>query len=347
MLAAVFHSPNVITLEERQLSKTENGVLIRVNACAVCGYDARVFRNGHQKVSTPVILGHELCGEILETVRTHNGKVIESGTRVVVCPIISCLNCKYCKSEQYNLCTNLREIGSTVDGGFAQYISIPEQILQIGGIVPVPSNLSNEEAALVEPLACCINGFYQMGRINCESQVAIIGDGPIGLLHLQLSKLYGAKTIMIGKNAERIRKAKSIGADQVILAHDLEQTRDNILQHTNGLGANAVIIATSNPVALNLAMAIASKNSKINIFGGMPKETHISIDPNWLHYNQISLIGSFSSTPDMLQEAARLAANKQIDLGKIISHRFSLDHIEEAIEVTEQYYGLRAVINRF
>jgi L-iditol 2-dehydrogenase len=186
-----------------------------------------------------------------------------------------------------------------------------------------------------------------MGRINCESQVAIIGDGPIGLLHLQLSKLYGAKTIMIGKNAERIRKAKSIGADQVIFAHDLEQTRDNILQHTNGLGANAVIIATSNPVALNLAMAIASKNSKINIFGGMPKETHISIDPNWLHYNQISLIGSFSSTPDMLQEAARLAANKQIDLGKIISHRFSLDHIEEAIEVTEQYYGLRAVINRF
>jgi L-iditol 2-dehydrogenase len=347
MLAAVFHSPNVITLEERQLSKTENNILIRVTACAVCGYDARVFRNGHHKVRTPVILGHELCGELLQTVPVHNGKVIESGTRVIVSPIISCLNCKYCKNEQYNLCTNLREIGSTVDGGFAQYISIPEQILQIGGIIPVPSALSNEEAALVEPLACCINGFYQMGKIDCESQVAIIGDGPIGLLHLQLSKLYGAKTIMIGKNAERIHKAKSIGADQVVFAHDLERTRDNILQHTNGLGANAVIVATSNPAALNLAMAIASKNSKINIFGGMPKETHVSLDPNWLHYNQISLIGSFSSTPYMLQEAARLAANKQIDLGKIISHKFSLDRIEEAIEVTEQYYGLRAVINRF
>jgi L-iditol 2-dehydrogenase len=347
MLAAVFHSPNVITLEERQLSKTENNILIRVTACAVCGYDVRVFRNGHHKVRTPVILGHELCGELLQTVPAHNGKVIESGTRVIVSPIISCLNCKYCKSEQYNLCTNLREIGSTVDGGFAQYISIPEQILQIGGIIPVPSNLSNEEAALVEPLACCINGFYQMGKINCESQVAIIGDGPIGLLHLQLSKLYGAKTIMIGKNAERIRKAKSLGADQVVFAHDLERTRDKILQHTNGLGTNAVIVATSNPASLNLAMAIASKNSKINIFGGMPKETHISLDPNWLHYNQISLIGSFSSTPYMLQEAARLAANKQIDLDKIISHRFSLDRIEEAIEVTEQYHGLRAVINSF
>jgi L-iditol 2-dehydrogenase len=347
MLAAVFHSPNVMTLEERQLSKTKNNILIRVTACAVCGYDARVFRNGHHKVRTPVILGHELCGELLQTVPAQNGKVIESGTRVIVSPIISCLNCKYCKSEQYNLCTNLREIGSTVDGGFAQYISIPEQILQIGGIIPVPTDLSNEEAALVEPLACCINGFYQMGKINSESQVAIIGDGPIGLLHLQLSKLYGAKTIMIGKNTERIRKAKSIGADQVIFAHDLKRTRDDILQHTNGLGTNAVIVATSNPAALNLAMAIASKNSKINIFGGMPKETHISLDPNWLHYNQISLIGSFSSTPYMVQEAARLAANKQIDLGKIISHRFSLDRIEEAIEVTEQYYGLRAVINSF
>ena len=87
MLAAVFHSPNVITLEERQLSKTENGILIRVNACAVCGYDARVFRNGHQKVRTPVILGHDLCGEVIETVTICNGKVIQSYTRTAVSPI--------------------------------------------------------------------------------------------------------------------------------------------------------------------------------------------------------------------------------------------------------------------
>jgi L-iditol 2-dehydrogenase len=347
MLAAIFHSPNVITVEERQLPKSKNGTLIRVSACAVCGYDARVFRNGHQKVKPPVILGHELCGEILETVNTHNGKVIQSGTRVAVSPIISCLNCRYCNNKQYNLCTNLREIGSTVDGGFAEYVKIPEQTLQIGGIVPIPAGLTNEEAALIEPLACCINGFSQMGKINCESRVTIIGDGPIGLLHLQLSKLYGAKAIMVGKNVERIGKAKSIGADEVIFANNLKQTREDILQYTNGIGANAIIIATSNSAALNLATAIASKGSKINIFGGMPKETKISIDPNWLHYNQISLIGSFSSTPNMLQEAARLAAKKHVDLAKIISHRFSLDHIEEAIGVTEKYYGLRAIINRF
>src|SRR5687768_18464503 len=109
MLAAVFHGPNNIAVGKVPIAGRQ--ATLRVNACAVCGYDARVFRNGHQKVRTPVILGHELCGEILETVRAHNGKVIESGTRVVVCPIISCLNCKYCKSEQYNLCTNLREIG--------------------------------------------------------------------------------------------------------------------------------------------------------------------------------------------------------------------------------------------
>jgi L-iditol 2-dehydrogenase len=347
MLAAVFHSPNVMTLEERLIPKKEKGVLMRINACAVCSYDARVFRNGHQKVKPPVILGHELTGEILQSVRIHNGNIIPSGTRISILPLISCLNCKYCIKKQYNLCINLREIGSTIDGGFAEYIKIPEEILKIGGIVTIPDNITNEEAALLEPLACCMNGFSQMGGINCADQVAIIGDGPIGLLHLQLSKLYGAKTIMIGKDAKRMKRARSVGADQTIFANEPKQAIAEALEYTDGLGSNAVIIATSNPAALRLATAIASKNSIINIFAGMPKGTDISIDLNWLHYNQISLIGSFSSTPNMLQQAAILASNKEIDLTQIISHRFPLGHIEKAIEVTEKYYGLRAIINSF
>jgi L-iditol 2-dehydrogenase len=130
-----------------------------------------------------------------------------------------------------------------------------------------------------------------------------------------------------------------------------ETSVDNVLEFTDGIGANVVIVATSNPSALDLAMKIAAKNSIINIFAGILKENSnnnaVPIDPNWLHYNQISITGSFSSTPSMLYKAARLASTKEVDLSKIVSHRYSLSNIEEAILATEKYYGLRAVINRF
>ena len=377
MNAAVFYSPNNLSVQEIQFSINQDqrdGVMLKVNACAVCGYDVRVFRNGHSKVTPPIILGHELCGELLETITTTTTTtttstgIIKEGSRVAVCPVIPCLNCRYCYNKQYNLCINLKEIGSTVDGGFAEYVKIPKNIIQIGGLVSVPDNLSNEEAALLEPLACCLNAFSHIGQIIKEeeegerSSVVIIGDGPIGLLHLQLSKLYGAKTIVVGKISARIQKAKSMGADEVIFADDNHQSScketykgtsvDNVLEFTDGIGANIVIVATSNPAALDLAMKIAAKNSIINIFAGIPKENNnnnnaVPIDPNWLHYNQISITGSFSSTPSMLHEAARLASTKEIDLSKIVTHRYSLSNIEEAILATERYYGLRAVINRF
>ena len=405
MNAAIFYSPNNLSVQEIQFPTDQDekggGVMLKVNACAVCGYDVRVFRNGHSKVTPPIILGHELCGEILKattpitttttnsttTGNNNNHNIIKEGSRVAVCPVIPCLNCIYCYNKQYNLCINLKEIGSTVDGGFAEYVKIPKNVIQIGGLVPVPDNLSDEEAALLEPLACCLNGFSHIGQITTtaakeeedkkerqgrersQSVVVIIGDGPIGLLHLQLSKLYGAKTIVVGKISDRIQKAKSMGADMVIFAADDDnhqssshkETSDNILEFTDGIGANVVIVATSNPAALGLAIKVAAKNSKINIFAGMSKESNsnssnnrsnnsnntIRIDPNWLHYNQISITGSFSSTPTMLYEAARLASTKEVDLTKIVTHRYSLSNIEEAILATERYYGLRTVINRF
>ena len=171
MNAAIFYSPNNLSVQEIQFPTDQDekggGVMLKVNACAVCGYDVRVFRNGHSKVTPPIILGHELCGELLETITTTTSTgIIKEGSRVAVCPVIPCLKCIYCYNKQYNLCINLKEIGSTVDGGFAEYVKIPKNVIQIGGLVPVPDNLSDEEAALLEPLACCLNGFSHIGQIT-------------------------------------------------------------------------------------------------------------------------------------------------------------------------------------
>jgi L-iditol 2-dehydrogenase len=322
--------------------------MLKVNACAVCGYDVRVFRNGHRKVSPPVILGHELCGEIQSDIMVGNGMSINAGSRVAVCPLIPCLHCPYCQAGDYNLCMNLKEIGSTSNGGFAQYVTIPEQLIRIGGLVPVPDSLTDEEAALLEPLACCLNSVSRMLPVAKQRSVVIIGDGPMGLIHLQLFKrLSSSRVAIVGKVPSRMEKSRAMGADAVFAYSS--QTVADILDFAGAAssGAGAVVIATSNPVAFELAAKVSGKNSKINIFAGMPSGQTFLLDVNWLHYNQISITGTFSSTPKMLEEATRIAADKSIDLSAIVTHKYSLSEIEKAIDVTEKYYGLRAVINKF
>jgi L-iditol 2-dehydrogenase len=323
-----------MSLADRELPG--DGPVLKIKSCCVCGYDSRVFRSGHRKVKPPMVLGHEICAET-----TGDLGPIKAGTRIAVYPVKPCLACRYCRQGRYNLCTDIMEIGSTIDGGFAEYIRMPKETIKIGGLAPVPDSLGDEEASLIEPLACCLNGFSQInGTVDKESTIAIIGDGPVGLLHLQLSKnLLGARTAVIGKVPARMGAAESLGADRVFSTH---AEVSEMLGFTEGAGYELVIVAASEPSALDLATRIAAKGSRISIFAGL-KNSPV-LDPNLVHYNQISVSGSFSSTPDNFRQAASLASRKIIDLSKIVTHRYSLDEIGEALAATESYQGLRAAV---
>jgi L-iditol 2-dehydrogenase len=221
-------------------------------------------------------------------------------------------------------------------------------MLRIGGLVPVPDSLDDEEAALLEPLACCLNGLSRIEPPAKDSSVVIIGDGPIGLIQVQLfKKLAGARVAVVGKIPSRMQKARAMGADAVFAYHNSGQVTSDILDFTGEAGAGVTVVATSNPSAFELATKVAGKNSVINLFAGMPGDGRFALDANWLHYNQISIMGTFSSTPSMLQEAARLAAERMVDLSGIVTHRYPLAEIEQAMRTTESYSGLRAVINSF
>jgi len=216
--------------------------------------------------------------------------------------------------------------------------------------VPVPDNLSDEEAALLEPLACCLNSFSRLAPVVRSSPVVIIGDGPIGLLHLQLfKKLAGARVAVVGKISSRMQKAKSMGADATVEYHDfdVDATAKEVQDFAGAAGASIAVVSTSSPAALEFAALVVGKNSKINVFAGMPSGQMFPLDANWLHYNQVSITGTFSSTPAMLQEAAGIAADRTVDLSRIVTHRYSLTEIEKAMDATEKYYGLRAVVNDF
>lgn len=361
MNAAVFYGPGCIVNKKNFQSSIDDKerIILKLKACAVCGYDVRIFRNGHLKVTPPVILGHEICGEIRnDVISVVNGKEIflKSGTRVAVSPIVPCLNCRYCDRSEYNLCLNLKEIGSSVNGGFAEYIDIPPQLVKIGGLIPIPNTIHDDEAALLEPLACCLNCQINMGLADSlRDTVAIIGDGPIGLLHLLLSKNVGMRTILAGKIPGRLAKATSLGADLALLFNSEdkvngkydEDTLRRVLSYTDGYGADYVIIATSSPAAFEFALKIAAKNAKINIFAGMHGLHSAPLDLNWLHYNQTTITGTFSSTPNMLNKAVDLVSTGQIKVSEIISHHYSLADIKDALQATENYLGLRVIINKF
>jgi L-iditol 2-dehydrogenase len=345
--SAVFNGPKIIEIKYLPLSRKNNEVLLKTLSCAVCGYDVRVFREGHRKVRPPIILGHEICARTLKTLNLPNDKVIPEDKRVIISPLIPCLNCHHCYAGYFNSCNNLNEIGSSINGGFADYISIPRNNILINGIIPIENNINDDEASLIEPLSCCLNAHLNFNFSISGEFVIIIGDGPIGLIHLQISKLYGARTIVVGKIPSRLNDAKSIGADLVLLNNEPNESIKKIWDYTYGKGGKLVIVATSNPDGIDLALKLAGKNSLISLFAGTSKNKILSIDPNLIHYNQITLSGSFSSTPKVMKKAMDLVHEQKIDLRRLITHRFSLDEIDKAFDATDGYNGLRSVINSF
>ena len=345
--SAVFSGPRNFEIKDLPMSGKNCNVLLKTLSCAVCGYDVRVFKEGHKKVRPPIVLGHEICARTLGTLSLPNGQLIAEDKRVIVSPLIPCLKCHHCNAGHFNCCNKLNEIGSSVNGGFADYINIPENNILINGIVPIESNINDDEASLIEPLSCCLNAYLNINNSVRDEYVIIIGDGPIGLIHLQISKLFGAKTIVVGKIPSRLKEAKSIGADMVLLNNDAEESIRTIWDYTYEKGGKLIIVATSNPDAIDLALKVAGKNSLINVFAGISKNKFVNIDPNLLHYNQITLSGSFSSTPNLMKKAVDLVHDQKINLRRLVTHRFSLDEIDKAFSITEDYGGLRSVINSF
>lgn len=345
--SAVFSGPRNFEIKNLPMSSKNCNVLLKTLSCAVCGYDVRVFKEGHKKVRPPIVLGHEICARTLGTLRLPNGQIIAEDRRVIVSPLIPCLKCHHCNAGHFNCCNKLNEIGSSVNGGFADYINIPENNILINGIVPIESNIHDDEASLIEPLSCCLNAYLNINNSVRAEYVIIIGDGPIGLIHLQISKLFGAKTIVVGKIPSRLKEAKSIGADMILMNNDSDESIRNIWDYTYEKGGKLIIVATSNPDAIDLALKVAGKNSLINVFAGISKNKFVNIDPNLLHYNQITLSGSFSSTPNLMKKAVDLVNDQKINLRRLVTHRFSLDEIDKAFGITEDYRGLRSVINSF
>lgn len=344
MKAAILHEPKKISVQDvavPQISEFE--VLVRIRVSGVCGTDVRIFNGEKTKGVRPdSIIGHEMVGVVEQVGSQVAG--FAKGDRVGIMPVIPCLKCHYCLNGRENACANRKAIGYEFDGGFAEYVKIPQIALEAGNLVKLPDHVPFEQAVVAEPLACCING-HRKANVRMNDTVVVIGGGPIGLMHVQLAKISGARKVILSEPVEhRLERALTAGAD--IVVNPLRQSlHDVIMQETNGLGADVVIMAIGVPSIVQECIGLLRKGGTINLFAGFPKGVKCEIDPNVIHYQEVQVTGTTALTRNDYLTALSLIANGKINTEVLTTPGYTLDRIEEAILDVKTGKGMKSIIH--
>lgn len=343
MKAAVFFAPGDMKVRELELPRIlDKEILVQVKACAVCGTDLRVFEGKKTKgISPPAVIGHEISGEVHDKGKEVKGYDI--GDRVAIIPVIPCRSCYCCLNGMENICADRTAFGYEYGGGFQEYMRVPEAAVTAGNVVKIGQAISFEEASLIEPLACCLNGSLR-SAIRPGDVVLIIGAGPIGLMHLQLAKMSGARRILVSELIpERRNLATVMGADRVLDPQILNLV-EIALDETAGQGVDSSIMAIGVPQLVNDMIRATRKGGIVNLFAGFSGKGDAQIEANLLHYNEVYLTGTASASRSHFHKALSLVLDRRIDLSSLISHRFPLSEINRAFQVTKNGEGLKVIV---
>ncbi|KPJ59590.1 MAG: hypothetical protein AMS15_06845 [Planctomycetes bacterium DG_23] len=320
-----------------------DGLLIKVAACAVCGTDVKVLHHGHRLLVPPRITGHEVTGTIVEVGEELRGYHVSR--RVAVAPAVPCGKCYYCQRGIQGMCENLTAIGYHYDGGFAEYMAVPGVAVKNGCVSSVPPGVSFEEAALAEPLACCINA-QELMEVSLGDVVVIMGAGPIGCLNAGLARARGAgRVILTDIRKERLKLAEKVADADLYLNLTGEELKERIFGETERRGADKVIVACSSARAQEESLGLVAKRGVVDFFGGLPKDDpYIKFNSNLLHYREFSVLGNHGSAPRHNVLALDLIAAGQIKVKGLITHCFNISDTLKGIRVTEAAEGLKVII---
>ncbi|MFZ5987042.1 MAG: zinc-dependent dehydrogenase [Bacillota bacterium] len=341
MKAAVVYGKDDIRIEEYPTPKADKGeIVVRIRASGICATDVKTLLGQGLPKDLPTILGHEVVGEIFELGEGVSG--FEVGDRVAVYPIAVCGECYYCKNGRHNLCMKEFGLGHGIDGGFAEYVKLPSQIVNIGGVIKIPDELTYEKAVLAEPLSCGLAAL-RVNRVKKGDKVVIVGAGPMGLIHLKVSKWAGATVIMADLLDRRLETAKQMGADYCINVSQSD-ILEEVKKITDGLGAEVVITSLGIPKVIEDSLKLVRNGGVLNIFGGPPAGQTISVDPRWIHYSEIVLTGSFAATPDDFKKAVYIIACDEIEVEDLISDKFTLDSMLDAVERAKRQEMIKGIV---
>lgn len=342
MRAAIYQGIEKIAIEENPIPKTpQGGILLKILGCAVCGSDVRTYFFGNSLISPPWIIGHETVGEIVENL---SGNGMSIGQRVTVATAIPCGYCMQCQQGHYTMCENMKAHGFEFPGGYAEYMAIDPYAIKRGVLNCVPDHLSSEEACLTEPLACVLNGQERL-QVGLGDRVLVIGAGAIGCMHMQVARARGAQQVLaLEVNEKRLNIAQQF-ADHIANPHN-EDPKQFIEKWTRSSGGvDVVIVACGAADAQALALELAAPRGRICNFGGLPKTNPFStINANLMHYKELTVLGSFSSSPHHNRLALEMISSNIINVKPLISKKLPLESLESAILEMRQGTSMKIVI---
>jgi L-iditol 2-dehydrogenase len=329
MTAAVLHGPEDLRIEEVPVpSIAEDEVLVKVDACGICGTDVHILRGHFPVPNLPLIPGHEFSGRVVEVGSSVDRVTV--GEPVTADINIGCDRCYYCRHQMRMFCPQLSQIGVHRDGAFAEYVKAPA-----AAVYRLPDHMTPEQGAYVEPLACAMHG-QERAEIRAGSTVAIIGAGPMGLVHVQLSKLRGAAQIIASEpNAARRSKAADLGAD-VVLDPASTDAVEAVCELTEGRGADCVIEAVGSIETYRDAFEMVRRGGTVVAYGAAPSTATLELKPFDIYSKELTIVGSYAGTYATWPDAIALIRSGRFDPLKLISNVLPLTDLVRGIEAAER-----------
>jgi 2-desacetyl-2-hydroxyethyl bacteriochlorophyllide A dehydrogenase len=344
MKAAIFHGPGgswpqkPISIEDIPVPIPTSGeVLIKVAACGLCRTDLEYLKVEEATPKPPpIILGHEPAGTVAGIGAGVSNVTVEQ--RVLIATAIPCLTCDFCRQGQQNLCPNMSLVGANRDGAFAEYVTAPAT-----GVIPLPDSLPLEESAIItDAVSTSYHAVYNRARVKKGDTVVIYGaSGGLGLICVQMASAIGARVIGIGRKKWKLEKTMEFGASEIISSEEVDSVDRAVKQISEG-GADISIDVTGSARMIESACRTIRQGGRIIVIGFSFEKVRLSI--NRLMWQELNVMGSKNYCLSDMPAIIRLVENGVVTPGKIVSHRFKLEEINEAYRMLERGELLRGIV---
>jgi threonine dehydrogenase-like Zn-dependent dehydrogenase len=334
MYVPIFKGEGILEYEDRPIPypKQPDDVLVKIEACGICGTDLNVLAVPPAHKATPnIIIGHEGIGVVEDVGVGVTG--LKLGERVVIAPRITCGQCAYCRRGLDNQCTNYRTVGTTIDGAFAPYLRVPERTL-----FKISDHVSRDDAIFFEPLSCVVGAVARVS-IQAGDNVIIIGAGPMGLLFAQMYHTLGAgKVIAVDISSDRLSFARKIGVDETLNPKDIDLLE--IVRKSTHVGADIVVDAVGNQI--NTAIQLVRRGGQVILFGLRPHDNP-PVNQYTITRYDLTLHGAFVGLRPF-EQTIQLMESRRMHPSVLITHRVPLSELAQGIELMRSGQGMKVIV---
>ncbi|PYN79983.1 MAG: hypothetical protein DMD96_14975 [Candidatus Rokuibacteriota bacterium] len=335
----VFHGPGDLRREELPVPAPAAGELVlRIDAALTCGTDVKTLRRGHPVMipKVPTVFGHEFAGTVAAV--GPGVSAFREGDRVVAANSAPCGACASCRAGRPNLCEDLL----FVNGAYGEFIALPPRLVS-RNVVPLAASLAAERAAFAEPLACALLAI-ERARVESGQTVVVFGHGPLGCLLGMLAASRQARVVMVGKSGWRFDRLKQLGFARWLDATAAGNIVEEVRGATAGRGADVAVDATGRPEVWEQAVDSVGRGGSVVFFGGCAPGTSIRLDTRRTHYEELTLLGAFHHTPEMIRRAVQALESGAVVPDSLISHRMRLEEVGRALDLMAKGEALKVLI---